>query len=170
MSSTVAVRLSPSPGFCIKSSSLQPGGHFTYPTAEGTTSTPSLTQVAVPQGLKVFLNIAWDKNVPPPPEGSEDVIQRTMQGEDGDVLNPDGCDWFVPVIVSCGREDTDKGQSYLYSSPFLTARLQSRTFLQIPSHGVGGCSSCSILMFNHRYAGYMSGTLFETGVNGPNRS
>ena len=63
--------------------------------------------ILVPKGLKVFVNIAWDANVPPPPEGSEEVIQKAMLGEDLDDLNPEG--WYVPVIVSDGRQDKDKG-------------------------------------------------------------
>ncbi|OJA09138.1 hypothetical protein AZE42_02310 [Rhizopogon vesiculosus] len=55
----------------------------------------------IPKGLKVFINIAWDSNVPPPPPASEDAIQKAMLGE----LNNA---WFVPVIVSDLRDDKDK--------------------------------------------------------------
>ncbi|TFY63678.1 hypothetical protein EVG20_g6209 [Dentipellis fragilis] len=95
-SPTIPVSLSPSAGFCLKTASLD----------AGTYNAGSPTAIAVPRGLKIFVNIAWDKNVPPPPEGSEDAIQRAMDGQDPDELNPEG--WFVPVIVSPGREDTDK--------------------------------------------------------------
>ncbi|KAF8621471.1 hypothetical protein AX15_007764 [Amanita polypyramis BW_CC] len=92
---SVPVLLSPAPGFCIKSSVLQP-----------TVISIKNEQFQVSKGLKVFINIAWDKNVPPPPESSEEAIQRAMQGEDADKRSTDG--WFVPVVVSEGRQDTDK--------------------------------------------------------------
>jgi len=92
--STVSINLKPIAGFCIKSSTLQ--------------HSPNILDV-IPIGHKVFVNIAWDPNVPAPPPGSEEVIQRAMEGEDVDELrvNPDG--WYVPVIVSEGRPDKDKG-------------------------------------------------------------
>lgn len=107
--STIPVQLSPTPGFCIKSSSLQPGHLFTSH-GDGTSRSSALAPIVVQEGFKIFLNIAWDKNVPPPP----DAIQR----EDLDAFDPDG--WVVPVIVSAGREDTDKGQFHSYSSPSFT--------------------------------------------------
>lgn len=45
--------------------------------------------------------------MPPPPEGSEDAIKRAMEGEEVDQNNSSG--WFVPMIVSNGRPDKDKG-------------------------------------------------------------
>ncbi|KAJ7484073.1 PIH1 family [Mycena galericulata] len=90
MASRVPVNLSPTAGFCIKSSTLQ----------------PALLKLA-PAGQKVFINFAWDSNVPPPPEGNEEAIQRAMRGEDDtDHPNPDA--WFVPVVVSDAKQDTDK--------------------------------------------------------------
>jgi hypothetical protein len=118
MASSSKVTLKPSAGYCIKTMVVQPG-FFTpaapLPDAASSSNVLSPTrlspsQIPVPQGLKVFVNIAWDKNVPPPPEGNEDVIQRAMQGEDVDEANPDG--WYVPVIVSQGREDKDKGERF----------------------------------------------------------
>lgn len=105
-----SVTLKPSPGFCIKSSTLQPG-HYTPPSAavkhHPSLLEPQSSAIPVPIGLKVFINVAWDANVPPPPAGSEEAIQLAMKGEDVDELNPDG--WYVPVIVSEGRQDKDKG-------------------------------------------------------------
>jgi hypothetical protein len=99
----VPVSLAPRPGFCIKSTTLSPGA--IHPT------NPSLleTAIPIPPHRKVFVNIAWDANVPPPPEGSEDAIQNAMQGEDlmDESSNPNG--WYVPVIVSNPREVMDKG-------------------------------------------------------------
>ena len=91
--SLVSVHLKPTPGFTVKSTTLNSSTRF--------------NGISIPKGLKIFVNIAWDPNVPPPPEGSEDVIQKAMLGEDLDDLNPEG--WYVPTIVSDGRQDTDKG-------------------------------------------------------------
>lgn len=85
----MSVELQPKAGFCVKTTVI-------YSTS------------AVQHGLKVFVNIAWDKNVPPPPEASDDVVQLAMTGAD---TSADA--WYVPVIVSAGREDTDKGASRL---------------------------------------------------------
>jgi hypothetical protein len=96
------VRLSPSPGLCIKSSATVDGAYNAAPSGD----LPAQT-IAVPKGIKVFINISYDDNVPPPPEGSEDGIRRAMAGEDA---NQDNDGWFVPVVVSNGREDKDKGE------------------------------------------------------------
>jgi len=93
---SVAIQLSPSPGFCIKSAALQQGVIYIQ-------NEPS----QVEQGFKIFVNIAWDKNVPPPPEGSEEDIRSAMQGQDTIEHVVNG--WFAPVVVSEGRKDTDKG-------------------------------------------------------------
>lgn len=68
--------------------------------------------MTIPKGMKIFVNIAWDANVPPPPEGSEEVVQKTMAGEDeldADAL-ASGEGWYVPVIVPEPRLDVDKGE------------------------------------------------------------
>lgn len=105
-----AVQLKPSAGFVVKSTTLQDAFYATKSKpASSTLLEPSSNGLAIPKGLKVFVNIAWDANVPPPPEGSEDVIQKAMLGEDLDDLNPEG--WYVPTVVSDGRQDTDKGQT-----------------------------------------------------------
>ncbi|KAF9260415.1 hypothetical protein L218DRAFT_932502 [Marasmius fiardii PR-910] len=79
---SISVTLKPIPGFCIKTNTLQP------------------------VGLKLFINIAWDQNVPPPPQASEEAIKRAMSGDLGSLDTGD--DYFVPVVVSEGRQDTDK--------------------------------------------------------------
>lgn len=94
---SIAIQLSPSPGFCVKSAALQAG-------VISVRNEP----FQVEKGLKIFVNIAWDKNVPPPPEGSEEDIQRAMQGRETDEHVVDG--WFAPVVVSEGRKDNDKGK------------------------------------------------------------
>ncbi|KIY53710.1 hypothetical protein FISHEDRAFT_26859, partial [Fistulina hepatica ATCC 64428] len=75
---SMEVTISPKAGFCVKSRAGQ---------------------------LKVFLNIAWDKQIPAPPTASEDVIRRAMTGQAGSSSDDD---WYVPVVVSEGRKDTDK--------------------------------------------------------------
>ncbi|KAF8954426.1 pre-RNA processing PIH1/Nop17-domain-containing protein [Flammula alnicola] len=114
--SHVRIELAPKPGFCVKIESqrkCEPAGARTGP-------------IPVAKGLKVFVNIAWDANVPPPPEGSEDAIQRAMQGEDVDEENPSG--WYVPVIVSNARQDKDKaGNSSLVFDCIYNTTVKSRT-------------------------------------------
>ncbi|OSC99972.1 hypothetical protein PYCCODRAFT_1453464 [Trametes coccinea BRFM310] len=99
MSGTTRISLTPSPGFCIKSTSLN----------TTTLPLPSGSPLTIPANLKIFVNIAWDKNVPAPPEASEDAIERAIAGDVA--LAPDASDpedWFVPVIVSEPRQDKDK--------------------------------------------------------------
>ena len=115
---TVRVNLSPKPGFCIKSSALEsavckisPSRPSANKSIEGSAALIPNT-ISIPEGTKVFVNIAWDANVPPPPEGSEDAIQKAMSGEgefDEEAL-VSGRGWFVPVIVSEPRSDIDKGE------------------------------------------------------------
>ncbi|KAG2152807.1 pre-RNA processing PIH1/Nop17-domain-containing protein [Suillus clintonianus] len=96
MSSSISLTLNPVPGFCLKSNVL-----------------------TAPQ-LKLFLNIAWDANVPPPPTETEDVIQKAMRGED--------VGWFVPVIVSDLRHDKDKvGRPALVVDCVFNTSIKSRT-------------------------------------------
>ncbi|PBK71822.1 hypothetical protein ARMSODRAFT_954613 [Armillaria solidipes] len=96
-STTKKVTLSPQAGFCVKS----------------TTNSSN--------GMKVFINIAWDANVPSPPPASDEVIQRAMQGEDDD----EG--WYVPVVVSEPRGDVDKsGKPSLVIDCVYNKSLKSR--------------------------------------------
>lgn len=108
LSATVRVPLSPSPGFCIKSSTLQPA----ICRVTGETSKLAENTLSIPRGQKVFINFAWDAHVPPPPDTSEEEMQRAIAGEqdvDEDALSA-GAGWFVPVIVSEPRSDVDKGK------------------------------------------------------------
>ncbi|KAG1736202.1 pre-RNA processing PIH1/Nop17-domain-containing protein [Suillus lakei] len=135
MSSSISLTLNPVPGFCVKSNALQPTvvprTATNYPSS--TTNTPSdvlgafsNTPITIPKGLKVFVNIAWDTNVPPPPPGSEDEIQKAMRGEDYDESNSGG--WFVPVVVSDLRHDKDKaGQPALVVDCVFNTTIKSRT-------------------------------------------
>jgi hypothetical protein len=100
-SSKAKITLKPVPGFCVKTATLQPALYEPLP-GDNAKLEPS---EVIPAGRKVFVNIAWDANVPPPPEGSEQDIKKAMTGEDTD----DG--WFVPVVVSHPRQDKDKGMS-----------------------------------------------------------
>lgn len=65
--------------------------------------THALQSTPVVQGFKIFVNIAFDAGVPPPPKSSENDIRKAMAGDEGA--------YFVPVAVSDGREATDKGVS-----------------------------------------------------------
>ncbi|PPR02838.1 hypothetical protein CVT24_002235 [Panaeolus cyanescens] len=96
------VQLSPKPGFCIKTSTLNAG--IILPDKKDTNVLelePKTTPI--PQGMKVFVNIAWDSNVPSPPEASEDAIQRAMKGQDPEWDQASGSPptgWYVPVVIA----------------------------------------------------------------------
>ncbi|KAJ7670525.1 pre-RNA processing PIH1/Nop17-domain-containing protein [Mycena rosella] len=118
MATKQPVQLKPTAGFCLKSSTIQPAV---------LTSPNSLSaSTAIPKGLKVFVNIAWDPNVPAPPEGNEEAIQRAMRGEDTAQPNPDA--WFVPVVVSDAKNDTDKaGKPSLVFDCVFHSSVRART-------------------------------------------
>jgi hypothetical protein len=103
-SSNVTINVSPSPGFCIKSKLLQPGILNLGPTHE-------LGQgpVPIPEGLKVFVNIAWSKDVPLPLDGVENAIEFVAHNP----LTDRKIEGHSPISVfaSDGRLDTDKGAS-----------------------------------------------------------
>ncbi|KAF5352947.1 hypothetical protein D9758_007899 [Tetrapyrgos nigripes] len=109
MASNISVTLKPTAGFCIKTKTLQPAVYKPATPNLGPNSLePANGPVPIHQGFKLFVNIAWDASVPAPPEGSEEVIQSAMKGEDVDDEN-NSAGWFVPVVVSEGRQETDKG-------------------------------------------------------------
>lgn len=115
---TIQVDLSPRPGFCVKSSALDSTVCRTSARADGkhkaaASATLFSEEINIPKGTKVFVNVAWDANVPPPPEGSEEAVQKAMSGEqevDEEAL-VSGRGWFVPVVVSDPRSDVDKGEN-----------------------------------------------------------
>ncbi|KAJ3875142.1 pre-RNA processing PIH1/Nop17-domain-containing protein [Lentinula edodes] len=120
----LSVSLKPVAGFCIKTSTVQPSS-FTPLSLKQSPSAQN-TSISIPQGYKIFVNVAWDANVPPPPDGNEDAIQRAMNGDELDKGNLD--DWFVPVIVSEGRLDTDKaGKPSLVFDCVFHNSIKSRT-------------------------------------------
>ncbi|KAH9056802.1 hypothetical protein EDB87DRAFT_1565958 [Lactarius vividus] len=89
------INISPSPGFCVKSKLLLPG---------------FLNRVALPQGLKVFINVAWSKDVPPPLNGVEKALELATATSTGDhqTLSDNEGDIPIYIFVSDGRLDTDK--------------------------------------------------------------
>ncbi|KAG6902941.1 hypothetical protein C0995_009333 [Termitomyces sp. Mi166 len=120
---TTSIQLKPTAGFCIKST-------VTHPAVAPPDNAPNLLEpqapVHIPVGLKVFVNIAWDPNVPRPPPGNEDLIRRAIQGQDVDERNPDA--WYVPVVVSNGRHDKDKaGKPSLVFDCVYNTSVKSRT-------------------------------------------
>lgn len=102
--SNVTISVSPSPGFCIKSKLLQPG-------VLNVTSVdqPTRTPVQIPQGLKVFVNIAWSKDVPPPLDGFEKALETVIHNRrmDRKIENDDP----ISVFASDGCLDVDRGTS-----------------------------------------------------------
>lgn len=109
------IELQPVAGFCIKTTTVQPAIYtpFASPKPPHVLEPPP-SSLPIPKGQKIFVNIAWDSNVPPPPPGNEQTIQRAMHGDELDERNPDA--WYVPVVVSRGRQDKDKG--HLSQDPF----------------------------------------------------
>ena len=102
--SNVTVNVLPSPGFCIKSKLLQPGV-LNVTSAHEATCRPE----TIPQGLKVFVNIAWSKDVPPPLDGVEKAVEFATHSRRMDLKSER--DGPISVFVSDGRLDTDKGTS-----------------------------------------------------------
>ncbi|PCH43069.1 hypothetical protein WOLCODRAFT_121465 [Wolfiporia cocos MD-104 SS10] len=126
---SLRVSLAPTPGFCIKSTA-RAGAVCPLATPSPDPATdldvPAPRTLAVPHGRKVFLNVAWDPNVPPPPPGADDAIQRAMHAdaaaEDGDD------DWFVPVVLSEPRETADKaGRPAVVFDAVCNSSLKHRT-------------------------------------------
>ena len=123
------VALKPSAGFCVKSTTLEPG-LLPPPVASKQVKAsansagllePASQPIPVPKGMKVFVNICYDKNVPAPPEASEEAIQRAIKGanpdealdeeglgESGETEEKDEEEWYVPVVVSEPRVENDK--------------------------------------------------------------
>jgi hypothetical protein len=100
----VTINVSPSPGFCIKSKLLQPGVLNVRPTHK-----QGQGRVPVPEGLKVFVNIAWSQDVPSPLDGVENAIEFVAHNP----LTDSKVEAHSPISVfaSDGRLDTDKGAS-----------------------------------------------------------
>ncbi|KAG8964458.1 hypothetical protein FRC03_001774 [Tulasnella sp. 419] len=131
--STHRVTLQPQPGFCVKTTSLESGTYtvISRPDPIDASSNSKLdksaTQVVttVPKGHKIFVNVAWDNNVPPPPQKSEEDIRKAMMGADLDTSSAGA--YFVPVIVSDGRVVNDKaGKPSLVFDCVFSAALKSR--------------------------------------------
>ncbi|KAI6161566.1 PIH1 family [Pisolithus thermaeus] len=107
----VTVTLNPVPGFCVKSRA---------------TNDTVVHAASIADGADIFVNIAWDSNVPPPPQGSEEAVQRAMRGLHIDESNPNG--WFVPLVVSDARRDSDKaGKPAVVFDAVFSLSIKSRT-------------------------------------------
>lgn len=94
MDSSLEVVLNPKPGFCIKSAALEPGVYN--------------GKIPVPANLKVFVNVAYDNDAPPPAPGALESAQAAMQSQGPPPSDEDAAP-FLPVLVSEGRSVTDKG-------------------------------------------------------------
>lgn len=131
----VAVTLSPVPGFCVKSKATNDTVvHPSIADRAGVSRDAQINRasplIPVTKGLKIFVNIAWDSNVPPPPQGSEEAIQHAMRGLHIDESNPDG--WFVPLVVSDARRDSDKaGQPSIVFDAIFSPSIKSRALKDV---------------------------------------
>ncbi|KAI6030283.1 hypothetical protein EDC04DRAFT_2868976 [Pisolithus marmoratus] len=122
------VTLNPVPGFCVKSRATN--DTVVHASIANVSSDAQVNRashlVPVTKGLKIFVNIAWDSNVPPPPQGSEEAVQHAMRGLHIDESNPDN--WFVPLVVSDARSDSDKaGQPAIVFDAVFSPSIKSRT-------------------------------------------
>ncbi|KAH7882130.1 pre-RNA processing PIH1/Nop17-domain-containing protein [Phlebopus sp. FC_14] len=116
----MAATLNPVPGFCVKSKATNDAA--VHRTASNLAQSPT----HIPKGQKVFVNIAWDANIPPPPTANEQAIQRAINGLDIDESDPNA--WFVPVVVSDARQDSDKaGQPAVVFDCVFNPSIKSRT-------------------------------------------
>ncbi|KAF9483317.1 hypothetical protein BDN70DRAFT_990493 [Pholiota conissans] len=128
MPRTAQIELTPKPGFCIKTSTL--GGVIPSDAFPSHAEQRSPTTTSIPEGLKVFVNIAWDPKVPPSPKGSEEAIIRALEGEEVDAEDASG--FYIPAIVSSAREDKDKsGNPSLVFDCIYNTTIKART-LQNP--------------------------------------
>lgn len=112
MSSIIPITLTPTAGFCVKSTVVQA---VKYTPIAQLSNYPNVLEprpepIVIPTGFKIFINLAWESSVPPPPEADEAVIKRAMEGEDPAM--PSTHSWYVPVVVSEGRLDRDKGKPF----------------------------------------------------------
>jgi hypothetical protein len=97
MSDALFVSLAPRPGFCVKSAALEPGVY-----------TSETDSIPVPAGLKTFVNVAYDPNVPPPAHDALEAAMMNIRLRDSPA--GDGNDGTpIPVVVSSGRAVADKG-------------------------------------------------------------
>ncbi|KAG2076446.1 hypothetical protein BDR04DRAFT_1089555 [Suillus decipiens] len=128
MSSSIdSLALNPVPGFCVKSNVLQlavvPRTAIDLPPSDPLGAL-SNTPITIPKGLKVFINIAWDINVPPPPAGGEIAIQEAIRGQES--KSNTGC--FIPAVVSDLRHDKDKaGKPALVVDCVFNTSIKPRT-------------------------------------------
>ncbi|KAI0776787.1 pre-RNA processing PIH1/Nop17-domain-containing protein [Trametes elegans] len=123
MSATTRISLAPTPAFCIKSSTLT---QSTLALPAPVANTPDRVlppTLTLPANLKVFVNVAWDNHLPPPPDRSEAAIERALTGN---VTDPE--DYFVPLVVSEPRQDKDKaGKPSVVFDCIFSSSLKSRT-------------------------------------------
>ena len=117
MASNATINISPSPGFCIKSKVL----HLDATSTHEQTHRP----VPISEGLKVFVNIAWSNDVPPPPDGIEKAFGFAAHSG-RKMVSKNEKDSPIPAFASNGRLDTDKGMS--------VTRACGKQTLRAPQH------------------------------------
>ncbi|KAF5353342.1 hypothetical protein D9756_008088 [Leucocoprinus leucothites] len=98
------IDLMPTPGFCIKSTVVNPATLRPPTRPDGDNLLEPVGPLVVPAGQKVFINLCYDKNVPPPPPADEQTIKRAMSVQEYDEEDI----YYVPVVVSQPRQDKDK--------------------------------------------------------------
>ncbi|KIJ34548.1 hypothetical protein M422DRAFT_262303 [Sphaerobolus stellatus SS14] len=121
------VNITPTPGFVVKTTTTQ-AGFYTVPNPS---PPPPSIRHAIPVGLKIFINVAYSSEIPPPPtnglpkEEEEEIIRKAIEGDEGTT-------YFVPLVVSDGRDDKDKaGKPSLIFDAIVNPSLKSRMIKDI---------------------------------------
>ncbi|KAH9922346.1 pre-RNA processing PIH1/Nop17-domain-containing protein [Epithele typhae] len=121
MAATRSVDLAPVPGFCVKSTASKEVS-LAVAVAPGALTQP----LRIPAGLKVFVNVGWDANVPGPTEETVDGIERAVSSNAA-ISPASAASWFVPLVISDPRPDTDKaGKPSVVLDAIFNSSLKSR--------------------------------------------
>ncbi|KAF8515731.1 PIH1 family [Hysterangium stoloniferum] len=120
------ILVTPTPGYVIKTSTTRAGFFTPQPISSSASPQCKPTSIQVPNGLKIFINVAYSSEIPAPPTSvlpapeEKEIIERAMAG-DADSK------YFVPVVVNEGREDKDKaGKPSIVFDAILNPSLKSR--------------------------------------------
>jgi len=66
--------------------------------------------------MKIFLNICTEEAIPKPPETTEDALGRVIAAEDVKDVEA----YFVPIVLSDVRDETDKGKRVITKGAVLS--------------------------------------------------
>ncbi|GJJ09347.1 hypothetical protein Clacol_003569 [Clathrus columnatus] len=125
------VTLNPKAGLVIKSTTLSSGFYYNNPFEfEGPSSSvtnasqlqTNYTKIQIPPNRKIFINVAYASEIPPPLTDDEAVVQRALLGQ-----IQEESEYFIPIFVGFGREDKDKsGNPSTVFDAFLNPAVKKR--------------------------------------------